>query len=419
MADKKASAYGAPAGDTDFRKTYDLDEYAAKAKDREAKEKEEAKARYEAKLAGKKYYKPLTGDETLTQARRNVLDLSAQVGKTQLVPAGAGVGKRGRGAGFYCEPCDLTFKDNKQFVEHLNTPQHLANTGQKTEVKRATAEEVRDRIEWHWQRKLDLEKEKATSLQDRLALREEENAKEAEERRKKRKEADERRRAGREAAEKVKTEYGDDVRIEGEHDEDDMMAAMGITGFGGAKRKSELCDTMASSSAAAASLLGRQLKEMQTGKDIPGISCGLVNDNSIFEWEVMLMISDDCKYYGGGNFRARLTFPANYPLMPPSLTFQTPIPFHPNIYPDGRLCISILHPPEEDQYGYEAASERWSPVQSPETILLSTISLFHGPNDESPANVEAARMFREEREGKNKDFRRRCRACVRESLGED
>lgn len=56
---------------------------------------------------------------------------------------------------------------------------------------------------------------------------------------------------------------------------------------------------MASSSAAAASLLGRQLKEMQTGKDIPGISCGLVNDNSIFEWEVMLMISDDCKYYGG------------------------------------------------------------------------------------------------------------------------
>ena len=56
---------------------------------------------------------------------------------------------------------------------------------------------------------------------------------------------------------------------------------------------------MASSSAAAASLLKRQLKEMQTGKDIPGISCGLVNDTNIFEWEVMLMINDDCKYYGG------------------------------------------------------------------------------------------------------------------------
>lgn len=121
----------------------------------------------------------------------------------------------------------------------------------------------------------------------------------------------------------------------------------------------------------------------------------------------------------GGNFRARLSFPPSYPHMPPSLTFQDPIPFHPNIYENGKLCISILHPPEDDEYGYEDASERWSPVQTPESILISTISLFHSPNDESPANVEAARMFREEREGKHKDFRRRCRKCVRESLGED
>lgn len=49
---------------------------------------------------------------------------------------------------------------------------------------------------------------------------------------------------------------------------------------------------------AAAGLLGRQLKQMQGDKDIPGISCGLV-DNNVFEWEVMLMISDDCKFYGG------------------------------------------------------------------------------------------------------------------------
>ncbi|KAJ4149856.1 U4/U6.U5 snRNP associated protein [Fusarium falciforme] len=234
---KKGGAYGgAPSGDTDFRKTWDLDEYAAKAKEREAKEKEEAKARYEAKLAGKKYYKPLTGDETYTSARRNVIDLTQQVGKTQLVPAGAGVGKRGRGAGFYCEACDLTFKDNKQFVEHLNTPQHLLNTGQTTEVKRATAEEVHQRIEYYIRRREELEKEKQTSLHERLQLREEEAEKEAEERRKKRKEENERKKAKREEESKVKMEYGDDVRIEGEHDEDDMMAQMGFTGFGTSKK---------------------------------------------------------------------------------------------------------------------------------------------------------------------------------------
>lgn len=134
------------------------------------------------------------------------------------------------------------------------------------------------------------------------------------------------------------------------------------------------------------------------------------------------LVLESCRadaHRAGGNFRARLVFPETYPLMPPTLTFQAPVPFHPNIYDSGQLCISILHPPEEDQYGYEDASERWSPVQTPETILLSTISLFHSPNDESPANVEAARLLREERDGQHKDFRRRCRKCVRESLGED
>lgn len=237
MADpNKGGAYGAAAGDTDFRKNWDLDEYAAKAKKREEAEREEAKARYEAKLAGKKYYKPLTGDETYTSARRNVMDMSSQVGKTQLVPAGAGTGKRGRSAGFYCDACDLTFKDNKQFVEHLNTTQHLVNTGQTSEVKRATAAEVRERIDFYVRKREELEKDKATSLQDRLKMRDEEAKKEAEEKRNKRRDAAEKKRTGREEAAKVKTEYGEDVRIDGEHDEDDMMAAMGITGFGSSKK---------------------------------------------------------------------------------------------------------------------------------------------------------------------------------------
>lgn len=233
---KNSSAYGAPAEDTDFRKNWDMDEYAAKAKEREAKEKEEAKARYEAKLAGKKYYKPLTGNETYTSARRDIIDVSAQVGRTQLVAAGAGVGKRGKSAGFYCQACDLTFKDNKQYVEHINTPQHLFNTGQTTEVKRATAQDVHDRIAFYIQRKEDLEKEKATSLQDRLEIRKEEDEKEMEEKRQKRRDEAEKKRLAREEAAKVKTEYGEDVRVEGEHDEDDMMAQMGFTAFGTSKK---------------------------------------------------------------------------------------------------------------------------------------------------------------------------------------
>ncbi|KAI1321664.1 ubiquitin conjugating enzyme-like protein [Xylariaceae sp. FL0255] len=168
-----------------------------------------------------------------------------------------------------------------------------------------------------------------------------------------------------------------------------------------------------------ASLLQRQLKEINTSKDLLGISVGLIRDSNVFEWKVSLMINDDCKYYGGAIFTAHLTFPPEYPHMPPKMVFQKPVPFHPNIYSSGELCISILHPPGDDKYGYESAAERWSPVQTPETILLSVVSLFSEPNEDSPANIDAAKLLRQERDGGPKEFRRRVRACVRASLGEE
>jgi ubiquitin-conjugating enzyme E2 G1 len=56
----------------------------------------------------------------------------------------------------------------------------------------------------------------------------------------------------------------------------------------------------------------------------------------------------------------------------------------------GEVCISILHPPGEDAWGYEQASERWLPVHTVESILVSVISMLSSPNDESPANIDAA-----------------------------
>ena len=40
--------------------------------------------------------------------------------------------------------------------------------------------------------------------------------------------------------------------------------------------------------------------------------------------------------------------------------------------------------------GYESSSERWSPVQSVEKILLSVVSMLAEPNDESGAYLDAA-----------------------------
>ncbi|KAL8999408.1 MAG: hypothetical protein Q9169_001722 [Polycauliona sp. 2 TL-2023] len=178
--------------DTSFRKTWDRTEYALKAAERESHNKEESKARAEAKAQGKKYYPrastPPDAKETVSRAGR--LDVSANVGKTMLVPAGASTGKRGRGAGFYCQDCDLTFKDNLQFVDHLNSKQHLSNTGQSGEVKRATVEEVRERLEWLVRKKREEAEavEKVVDLGERIEKREEELEREREEKRRKRRE---------------------------------------------------------------------------------------------------------------------------------------------------------------------------------------------------------------------------------------
>ena len=53
------------------------------------------------------------------------------------------------------------------------------------------------------------------------------------------------------------------------------------------------------------------------------------------------------------------------------------------VYPDGRVCISILHAPGDDPMGYESSAERWSPVQSVEKILLSVVSMLAGWSDGS------------------------------------
>ena len=81
------------------------------------------------------------------------------------------------------------------------------------------------------------------------------------------------------------------------------------------------------------------------------------------------------------------------------------------VYDDGRVCISILHSPGDDPHGYETAAERWSPVHSVESIILSIISMLSSPNDESPANVDAAKQWREDRDG----FKKRVARIVRKS----
>jgi len=156
--------------------------------------------------------------------------------------------------------------------------------------------------------------------------------------------------------------------------------------------------------------LNRQLLEFRNNP-VEGFSAG-VHDDNLYEWNVVL-IGPANTLYEGGIFSARLSFPEDYPSMPPKMRFETKM-WHPNIYADGTVCISILHAPGDDLYGYEDAGERWLPVHSVESILISVLSLLASdkPNTDSPANVEAALEVRNDFE----TYKKKVLQLTRESL---
>ena len=112
-------------------------------------------------------------------------------------------------------------------------------------------------------------------------------------------------------------------------------------------------------------------------------------DDDLFLWNVLFEGPQDT-LYEGAYFRAQLSFPNDYPNNPPTMTFKSKM-WHPNIYPDGKVCISILHPPGVDSMNtQEKAEERWRPILGVEAILISVISMLNDPNCESPSNLDAS-----------------------------
>lgn len=169
------------------------------------------------------------------------------------------------------------------------------------------------------------------------------------------------------------------------------------------KTMTSTTSTVAQPSSSTIRTLTLEYKSLQD-EPVEGFRVKLLSESNMFEWEVSIFGPPDTLYQGG-YFKATMKFPVDYPYSPPSLGFVSKF-WHPNIYENGTICISILHPPVDDPLSGEHPSERWNPTQNVRTVLLSVISLLNEPNTSSPANVDASVQFRrwKDTNGEDKEY---------------
>ena len=121
-----------------------------------------------------------------------------------------------------------------------------------------------------------------------------------------------------------------------------------------------------------------------------GVTAAPLNESDLFEWQAFITGPEQTSYEGG-LYELTLSIPCDYPVKAPKVRFKTEM-FHPNIYKNGDICIDILQ-------------DQWSEVMSIEKILISIRSLLNEPNDKSPANAEAALLYKEHRNEFNQRIR--------------
>jgi ubiquitin-conjugating enzyme E2 I len=83
----------------------------------------------------------------------------------------------------------------------------------------------------------------------------------------------------------------------------------------------------------------------------------------------------------GANFPVTMEFTEDYPSKPPKCRFPANF-FHPNIFPSGTVCLSIVNEDED-----------WKPSITVKQILLGIQDLLDNPNPNSPAQQEAYTLF--------------------------
>jgi U4/U6.U5 tri-snRNP component SNU23 len=110
-----------PTSDS-VQRTWNIEEATRNHKERLSQETQETKESKNKKAGLGKLPPPAAVDSKSVQARTEAVIKREELhGKRELVAPTMSLGNKGRSAGFYCEACDLTFKDSNSYLDHLNS----------------------------------------------------------------------------------------------------------------------------------------------------------------------------------------------------------------------------------------------------------------------------------------------------------
>ena len=94
------------------------------------------------------------------------------------------------------------------------------------------------------------------------------------------------------------------------------------------------------------------------------------NDDDLYKAHCMIIAPHD-SIYGHGFYFFNINYPKDYPFSPPKFEYKTNndnIRFNPNLYRNGKVCLSILN---------TWSGPKWSSCQTISSVLLSVLTLFH------------------------------------------
>lgn len=111
----------------------------------------------------------------------------------------------------------------------------------------------------------------------------------------------------------------------------------------------------------------RELKEFIKS---PPSNLSVQVGSNIRVW-IVTMVGADNSIYEGETFKLRVSFPPQYPTVPPSVYFiQGYIPTHEHVYTNGDICLSLL-------------GKDWRPTMTAQSIAVSILSILSSAQSKS------------------------------------